>query len=196
MPDTISKPTTLTGTTGPADPSATLGQNNALPGQSYYDPSVSQIEAGQQKLGANAEGLLNYGLDQPGAAVPATLKSNDPMVTALSQRYTTSNANNTASLKAGNAAQAPVTNSSEQGAAASEANQVYQNQVSNFNQQYAYEMQRQNLYSQWQLAQSQATAGILGSIFSGIGAVGGAIIGGAVGGPAGAVAGAGAGSKL
>lgn len=176
-----------------------LGSGNALPGQNYFSPSTQGLIS-QQESQANPgffESTLNRGIGgNQGIAAPNTVNSSDPMAEALANRYGAQTQQAQQALTTQNDVNAPVQASAEQSTVENELGAEYQNQVNNFNQQYQFEIQRQQLLNQWQTAQNQAQAGIFGAIFSGIGALGGGALGGLVGGPAGAVAGAAAGSKL
>lgn len=177
---------------------APLSQSNALPGQNYFSSAVDNtLIPSQLSRGASFySGSLNYGGGNSGIAEPNTVNSSDPMAAALANRYqgTVDNAKN--AITTSNNVNAPVMASNNLSTVGNELNAEYQNQVQNFAQQYQFETQRQNLYNQYQTAQTQAQQGLLGSIFSGIGAVVGAVGGGLVAGPVGAVAGAAGLSKV
>lgn len=180
------------------DFSKDLSRDNPLPGQSYFDPSIEGSlipeQAGHDKN--YFTDTLNYGLNTAGAATPGTVDSNDPMVKALSGRYADQSQNSLQQMKGQNEASAPVMESSEAAKASQELAAVHQNEVQNFNAQYAFQMKRYNLMKQWQAAKSQAEAGLFGSIFGGLGAVGGALAAGPGGAIAGGTAGAAAGKQL
>lgn len=153
-----------------------LGPGNALPGQNYFSPSTQGLIS-QQESQANPgfyESTLNQGIGgNQGIAAPNTVNSSDPMAQALASRYGAQTQQAQQAIKTQNDVNAPVQASAEQSTVENELGAEYQNQVNNFNQQYQFEIQRQNLMNQWQTAQNQAQAGIFGSLFSGVGSAAG-----------------------
>lgn len=181
---------TLTGT----DWTSPLSRTNRLPGQNYFDTSVDETLIPQQ-TNRDFEGELDYGLDKNdlgGTGDAGFTSGNDPMASALSARYEEQANNSLQSVLAQNREHGVVAKSGAENTASRELSAERQNEVQNFNAQYSYQIQRQNLYNQYQQALSQAQAGLFGAIFGGIGAIGGAVLGG----PAGAIAGGAAGSGV
>lgn len=184
------------------DPTQPLGPNNHLPGQNYFDQSIdARLIPGQQARGNSFyENALNYGLDKSGvpfsSGAPGQADSNDPMIKALQGQYERNVGQDLQGLMTQNRVNAPLMTAQEQGTVAGELGAEYQNQVSNYNQQLAYESERYNLMNQYNTAMNQAQSGLFGSLFSGIGTAAGVGVGLLAGGPAGAVAGGMIGGKL
>jgi hypothetical protein len=180
------------------DFSKTLGRDNALPGQNYFDPAIDKtlIPSQLERDSKFYSDTLNHGVGNNDVPQPNTVHGDDPMTKALASRYEGQVNDSVRSVKTQNDVTSHAMASDNMSRVGSELGAEYQNEVQNFSEQYNFEMQRQNLYNQWKTAQSQATQGLFGAIFSGLGSVGGAVIGAAVGGPGGAVAGAAVGSKL
>lgn len=153
-----------------------MGKNNPLPGQNYYAGAASDLANEQAGRGTGFySDKMNYGVgDQPLQAQ----HSNDPMVQALQGQYSGQLDNQVNAIRHQNENAAVTAGSNEQSQAMNEKSQIYQNEVKNFNEQYAYEMKRQNLYNQWRRAKDQAEAGLYGAIFSGVGGIAGGVLGG------------------
>lgn len=164
--------------------SGALSKNNPLPGQNYFDPSVdSRLIPEQQNR--DFKGLLNYGVgkdDVGGTGGAGFASGTDAMATALSNRYQGQAKTAIQSVTDKNAATALTDASGNEATISKELAAERSNDVQNFNAQYAYQVQRQNLYNQWQTAIQQQQSAIYGSIFGGIGKLGGAVVAGAVGG--------------
>lgn len=171
---------TLTGT----DWSAPLNRENRLPGQEYFDTSVNDNLIPQQ-TGHNFEAQLGYGVgkdDLGGTGGAGFAAGNDPMAQALSARYEDQASNTVRGVLAGNKERGEVMQSGAENAVSHELAAERQNDVQNFNAQYAYQVQRQNLLNQYQSAKAQAEAGLYGAVFGGIASIGGAVLGGRKGG--------------
>jgi len=161
------------------DLNSQLSQQNHLPGQNYFDPSVnsSLIPAEQQKTAGYYQGALNQNVTPNSVSGPSSINSSDPMVQALSNRYNTQTQTAVNSITGQNNANAPVLASANESAMEGQLGAEYNNQVQNFAQQYAFEINRQTLYNNWQTAQNQAQSGLYGQIFGGIGKAGGTAAG-------------------
>ncbi len=178
------------------DYSKDLSQDNPLPGQHYFDKSIDTTLIPQQ-ADRDVKGILSYGLGEgPDLGGNAPLHGDDPMVKALGQRYQTQTDTALRGLKQNIDVNAPVNQAKQDTTTAGEMAAEYNNQVQNFQQQYAYQVQRYNMYNQYQTALNNASSSLIGAILGGIGSIGGAVVGGLVGGPGGAAAGAIAGGKL
>lgn len=167
-----------------------FSRENPLAGQRYFDKGASDLahtiggrDAGyfEDKIG---HGLLDSQMPE------ASVDEKDPMLQALSSRYDTQFKDALRGITAETKASAPVMASSSATRGAGMASEIHGKEISNYNEQAAFQAERENILNQWKAARSQAKSGLLGAIFGGLGAIGGAIIGG----PAGAIAGASAGS--
>lgn len=165
------------------DWNATLSRENPLPGQNYFDKTIDSDLIPQQQ-NRDFEGILNHGVGDSqlgGAGGMGFGGGDDPMVKALTSRYDDQSKNAVKTITDKNAANAPAMKSGEQSTISQELSAERANDVQNFNAQYAYQLQRHNIYNEWLNANAQATSALQGAMFSGMGALGGAMIGGAVG---------------
>lgn len=160
----------------PKDMTKELSRENPLPGQNYYDPSAEELTKDQMGRDANFfTENLNYGVGKGGLSADY---SNDPMVQALQGGWETERNTSAEATKERNSLNAPMMESEQKGKAAAESGAMYQNEVQNFQEQYAYQMKRQAMLNQWKIAKARAEAGLYGAMFSGVAAVGGALLGG------------------
>lgn len=176
---------------------ADLSEENALPGQSYYDEKITNGLIGQQ-MGRDENAykdLLGYGVSDAGSALPGGARS-DPMARALQSKAERDTQSSLKGIQTRAESEAGIKESNTQSQVEGEMASIYENKAKNFEQQYAYEIRRHDLLNKWKQAQAQARSNLLSQIAGGIGAVGGAIVGGLAGGPVGAVAGASAGGKI
>jgi hypothetical protein len=156
-----------------------LSKENPLPGQNYHPEEMAQLNTEQLGRGEDFySGHLNEGV---GEGMLATDHSNDPMVQALQggyNGYQSQQKEDSEAVKTRNSLNAPMMKADADTKAAGQLGAQYQNEVSNFNEQYAYQMKRHAMLNQWKVAKARAEAGMYGAIFSGIGAAGGAFLGG------------------
>ncbi len=153
-----------------------LSRENPLPGQNYFDPKAEELASEQMGRGADFfTGNLNYGIGKPGLSAD---NSTDPMVRALNQGWDSEYNTGAEATKTRNELTAPMRESEQKGRAAAQSGAMYQNEVQNFQEQYAFQLKRQAMLNQWKIAKARAEAGLYGAIFSGVGAAGGAILGG------------------
>ena len=162
--------------TGP-NPDKTLGKSNPLPGQNYLPQNFSDLYNSQLTRTPDwYASTLNYGVGQPNVPFNAEgsgqAGSNDPMLAAIQGQAQRNYGNASRSLQVQNAAAAAPMASAEETVAAKEMGAEYANDVQNFNQQYQYELQRQNLFNEYNTAVNQTTAQVMGQIFQGVGALG------------------------
>jgi hypothetical protein len=156
------------------DPIELPSERNPLPGQGYYDPSVRTLigdERGENE--AYFEGALNYGMETPGL-----LRGNgDPMVAALNEQYYGDRDDERMARSTENKyASGKLADSSRMGSAQKD-NEVFRNEVGNYEQQMAYRFKRQAIYNQWQAAREAGKMDIFKTLFSGLTSAAGAAIG-------------------
>lgn len=184
---------------GGTDFTKALGRDNRLEGQNYFDKSVETDLIGPESS-RNEQFFtdnLNYGLmDNSQLPAPKMLGGNDPMTAALSNRYANEGATAIKSIAADNKATSAGRQSSQAAQASKHLTDVYQNEVTNYMQQKAYETKRHQLYTQWVQANRAAQDAMYGQLFGGFLGAAGAIIGGVAGGPGGAQAGGQAGMGI
>lgn len=165
------------------DFSKDLSKTNPLPGQNYFDPSVDTTLIPQQQ-GRDYEGLLNHGVghdDIGGTGGAGFAGGDDAMAKALGSRYEDQTKNAIKTVTDKNAATALTDESGNEATISHELAAERQNDVQNFNAQYAYQIQRQNLFNQWETAKQQAQSAVFGAVFGGLGKLGGAVLGGGKG---------------
>ncbi len=165
------------------DPSKPLSKDNRLPGQNYWDPSIeNELLPAQSKRDANHyTEAFNAGISQNelGISSPGGLPGDDsdPMVAAINKKQENDSESYLRGITTRNEHRATVEATENQNTVAREAAAVYQNEVQNYQQQYAYQLERYRIHEQYKAAQSQAEATLWGSVFGGIGKVGGAALG-------------------
>jgi hypothetical protein len=103
------------------------------------------------------------------------------MAAAINQKYSDESQHSLRGIVSQTKAQAPVMEGANNAHASAQLGAVYANQVQNFNQQYAFQMQRYNMYKQWETAKAQAENAIWGAIFNGAGNLITSAAGGAIG---------------
>lgn len=163
------------------DPTKDLSKTNALPGQNYYDDSVNSLidQQNGRTAQSNAD-QLNHGINpnQGEFSSPQGLpgQQNDSMIQAINKRAEGQSAQSLRGIQTQNEHAAKLQEAEDKGSVVKEVQAKYQNEVQNFQQQYAYQMQRYQIHQQYQAAQAQAQASLYGSIFGGIGKLGGAAI--------------------
>lgn len=177
--------TKLTQTTPQFNNNAPLSQTNAMPGQNYYNNTVSTgLIPKENQLSNNTLNSLDYGLTGNGSnsanpsiasgiVGPNTLNTNNPMTQAIQNQQQKSANIALQGIIQQNAANAPVQQSAQQAQQANQIATVYQNQVQNYNQQAQYENQRLALYNQWVNRNNAAQASLYGAILSGTGTLAG-----------------------
>jgi hypothetical protein len=163
-----------------------FSRENPLAGQRYYDKKASELaETIAGRTPDYFEKNLTRGLLQ--SEVPDyQAPPDDAMADAIAGRYDSAYKDSLRGIMSETRANAPVMSSASQARGGQMAGAIRQNEIQNYNEQAAFQAERKNIYNQWVAAKDAAKSSLLGSIFSGIGAIGGAIIGG----PAGAIAGA------
>lgn len=167
------------------DPTKDLSKENHLPGQNYFDESIDkELIPAQWGRDANYFGkTLNEGIDPKagngmGLIAPQGLGSaNDPTIAAINNQQQALTSTALRGITTRNQEQGKVDAANQQNTVAHEAAAEYQTEVANFQQQYAYQMQRYQLKQQYEQAQNQAQASLWGSVFGGIGKIGGAVLG-------------------
>lgn len=164
----------------PLNPSSTLSRNNPLPGQNYLPTGFSDLS--NAKLGETSDWFsqqMNHGLGQPANNFSTTntgqAGSSDPMVQAIQGMAAKNYGSSLTGLQNQNNQAATVANSNQETGAANLMGADYANQVQNFNQQYTYEIQRNNLYNQYITNLNNAQAGVIGSVLGGIAQVAGSV---------------------
>ena len=167
------------------DPGKTLGKDNALPGQNYFDDSIEKelIPEHFKRDEGYFSDVFNHGIDPNKGgelSVPGLMgDKNDAMVQAIQNRAKEQSGQSLRGITTRNEANAEMAKGTELSKAAQESAAVYQNQVQNFNQQYQYQMQRYQIQQQYKSAQAQAQASLWGSVFGGIGKIAGIAAAGA-----------------
>lgn len=174
------------------DLTSPLSRGNPLAGQRYFDKDASDLaETIAGRTPDYFEKKITHGLMEP--EVPdAQVDRADVMASAIAGRYENAYKDTLRGITSETRANAPVMTSESSTRGSAMAGAIRQNEIGNYEQQAAFQAERENMLAQWKSAKNAAKAGLMGAIFSGIGAVGGAIIGG----PAGAAAGAAAGGAV
>lgn len=169
------------------DYSKAFGEDNALPGQRYYDPRVdSELTNPQlERLGFNGkqyktgdyysdflnEGVPKGGLDTQGAGLSAS-EDNDPMGQAIRGKAQRDYSGKISNLKNTIEANRTLNASNELTRTGNILGAEEQLKIQNHKEQYAYQQQRIQMYNQWINAQQQAKAQFFGSIFGFAGTAG------------------------
>ncbi len=139
-----------------------LGRDNPLPTQQYFPQATAGLI--QDQMGRDSsfyEKNLNHGLDNTGLMLTG---STDPMAKALEGQFAGNVNTAKESLKTQNRLGAPLMASKEQTGAVGHEAERHQNEVQNFNEQFQYQVQRQNMYNQWKAQKDRQEASILGKI--------------------------------
>lgn len=165
-----------------------LSQENPLSWQTYfpkdvYDQGRSSSDMVNQAMSRGLEGsdytskTLNYGAgDKVNTNEQMPSQYGSPMEKALQARSSRQSEQQLANIRAQQGAAIPEMESNEARRAGNMIASIQQNKMQNFKEQYAYQVQRAQIYNQWLTAKSQATAGFLGSIFGTVGMIGAAAI--------------------
>lgn len=146
-----------------------LSPTNPLPWQKYVDenPTVGTVSdsINRAKDPSQYENTLNYGLsNKPISGYESNLgmQGTDPMVGALNEKYQRDVGDKVQGIKSQNAANQPAYESGELGKAGKVVSAIQNNALTNFKEQYQFQMQRYNLYQQWQAQQNGAIGSFIG----------------------------------
>lgn len=167
----------------PNDLTKDLSKENPLPGQNYHPKELEDLN--YEQLGRGEDFYSGHANEGVGEGMLSPDHSKDPMVQALQGGYNGYDQQQKAdaqAVKTRNELNATMQKSEAEGRAASQLSSQYQNEIQNFNEQYAYQIKRQAMLNQWHIAKQRAEAGIYGAIFSGVGSFAGSMLGGGGGG--------------
>jgi hypothetical protein len=158
------------------DYSKDFSEDNALPGQRYYDKQVDEnLVGGILSRGddyyKNAE---EYGLaGDTGQSFAAD--GGDPMAEAIAGRSKASYDDKVRGMLKQKEVNRPTEISGQLSRAGNMMGAEEQLKISNYKEQYAYQQQRQAMFAQWRNAKEGAKAQFLGSILGVGGSIAGAI---------------------
>lgn len=140
-----------------------LGPQNHLAGQRYFDPSVNDLA--MRQVERDHQGDLNYGLDN--LQLPGADYGGDMMAKAIQNKYAGQTDDALSGIRKENEITAKGLRSDEDAKASQELTAVYQKQVQNANEQYAFQRAREKIYNEWNIKRQQAEANLMGQIFGG-----------------------------
>lgn len=155
-----------------------LSRSNALPGQAYHPEGLYDLNRDQINRDSNFfTERQNYGVGEGSLGADYT---NDPMVQALNAGWDDTYNTAAQGIKTRNEMDSAAMESSQKTKAAEQAGAQYQNEVKNFQEQYAFQLRRHALLNQYKLAKKRAEAAAMGQIFGGVITVGAAVAGSAI----------------
>lgn len=150
-------------------------REHPLPGQSYYDPRATGLinsQAGEDA--AKFDSRLNYGSEKSGIMS----NSQDPMLRALEGNYDRQSNAEKNVARTENAYQSRMMASGNLNNAMQKQEDVYRNELDNWQQQMQYRAKREAVYNQWRAAKERGKLSLFNTVFNGVGS----FIGGSVGG--------------
>ncbi len=160
----------------------TQSRSNPLPWQTYLPDEIAGPQ-NNNSLAASAyrnasdpnfanRPMAGVGSDRANVGgVGDGLGSHNPMSSAISKRYEAGLGNKLSAMQTKTEANAPVAQSNELARASSMWGQDQSIAMANFKEQYAYQQQRAQLYTQWRNAQTAAENAVWGSVIGGISSV-------------------------
>lgn len=160
-----------------------LNESNPLPWQVYLPKETTQIGLDKLQEGASPdyyEKTLGYGMDKNSglASAPGVMGNSgrlSPMSDALRSQAERSLGTKLQGIQNQKNAQVPLMQSQAMGTASDIFGQQYKIQLQNFKEQYSYQQQRLQAYTQWQNAKDAASAQFLGMVIGGALTVGAAV---------------------